>query len=311
MTNARISVRRLSEADAEAYVSFRRDMLAAAPFAFGASPEDDFASEPGAVLEQLRRGDDSVIFGAFDDDDHLVGSVGMFRDRHRKASHKMHVWGMFVATSHRGRGIGRRLLDAAVAHARSRAGVTRVDLSVSSDATAARRMYQLAGFASWGVEPDALRIDSRSIPEEHMVLPLGEATPGDRDAVIAVAERMFAAMRDKDESSLRALMHENSAFVSWRTAQREVTRRSGDEFVRGVLSNPAKLEERMFEPRVESDGPLATLRAPYDFHIDGRFSHRGTDVFVFLRESDGWKLVSATYTVESQSRDSLRSSSLE
>lgn len=156
--------------DAAAYLAFRQAMLRDSPLAFASSPDDDRASSVGAVRVSLSRAPEAVVIGAFDDG--LIGSIGLFRDHHRKAAHKAHIWGMYVTPDHRGRGVGRRLLDAAIAHARTLPGVEWVHLSVSEAAPTAKRLYEKAGFQTWGREPDALRHDGRSASEWHMALEL-------------------------------------------------------------------------------------------------------------------------------------------
>jgi len=164
-------IRELREHDAEAYVALRRDALLDSPLAFGASPTDDFVSSAEAVREQLRQAPEWVILGAFQPG--LVGAVGLFRDHHVKSSHKVHLWGMYVALGHRRQGIAADLLQAALGHARSLPGVAWVHLSVTSAAPGARRLYDRAGFEVWGTEPEALRHDGQSVVEHHMALHLG------------------------------------------------------------------------------------------------------------------------------------------
>lgn len=163
-------IRILRKEDAEAYAELRREALIDSPLAFTSSPADDFASSPETLREQLRRAPDSVILGAFDEG--LVGAVGVYRDRHVKASHRVHVWGMYVAPSHRGKGIAAELMQGVIQHARSLPGVSWVLLSVSSAAPGARRMYERLGFQLWGTEPDALRYEGQSVVENHMALRL-------------------------------------------------------------------------------------------------------------------------------------------
>jgi len=167
-------IRELSEQDAEAYVELRREALLEAPLAFASSPADDFVSTPEVVREQLRRAPESVIIGAFRE--HLVGAVGLYRDRHLKSSHKAHLCGMYVTPSHRGHGIASELLAAALRHAGALPGVSWVHLTVSSAAPAAKRLYERAGFQSWGTEPDAMRHDGQTAVEYHMALNLKSGT---------------------------------------------------------------------------------------------------------------------------------------
>ncbi|MDH3456902.1 MAG: GNAT family N-acetyltransferase [Gemmatimonadota bacterium] len=166
-------IRLLQEADAQAYIDLRRQALLEAPLAFTASPEDDVAASVEAVREQLRQTPQSVIIGAFQDG--LVGIVGLYRDRHAKASHKSHLWGMYVTPDHRQQGLGSQLLEAALRHARTLAGITWVHLGVSSAASEARRLYDRAGFRVWGAEPDALRHADQAVVEYHMALQLESA----------------------------------------------------------------------------------------------------------------------------------------
>jgi RimJ/RimL family protein N-acetyltransferase len=164
-------IRALRAHDAEVYAAVRRHALLEAPLAFGASPTDDSAAGPEAVREQLRRAPAWVILGAFRPA--LIGAVGLFRDRHLKGAHKAHLWGMYVAPSHRREGVAAELLQAALQHARALPGVSWVHLSVSAAAPEAQRLYERAGFRVWGTEPDALRHDGHAVVTHHMALHLG------------------------------------------------------------------------------------------------------------------------------------------
>jgi GNAT superfamily N-acetyltransferase len=160
----------LEAADAAALLKLRRESLLAEPLAFLASPEDDLASSEEAVRAMLTRAPEAVVFGARADG--LVGLVGLHRGTARKAAHKANLWGLYVTQAWRGRGVGAALVGAAVAHARTLAGVSAVRLSVSESALGARRLYERCGFTAWGTEPDALRSAGRSLAECHMQLEL-------------------------------------------------------------------------------------------------------------------------------------------
>jgi len=164
-------IRPLGPADAEAWFALRQRALADAPLAFASSPEDDLVTDVAAAREQLGRTLESVIFGAFGDGA-LVGSVGLYRDRHLKMAHKAHLWGLWVDPSARRRGLAAALVAAAIEHARSLSGVSWVHLTVSSAAEEARMLYESLGFRVWGSEPDALRHDGRCVVDHHMALPL-------------------------------------------------------------------------------------------------------------------------------------------
>ena len=161
-------IRPLDEHDLDAYVALRLRSLRECPLAFSASPEQDVAWS----RESLQRAPEWMLFGAFEGAT-LAGAAGLMRARHAKTAHRMQLWGMYVAPEHRGRGFGAQLLEAAIAHARSLAGVAWIDLSVTSAAVTARRLYERAGFTSWGTTTDALRYDGDAADEHHMTLRLG------------------------------------------------------------------------------------------------------------------------------------------
>lgn len=99
---------------------------------------------------------DWPIYAAMDGDA-LVGwaditPVGVPESVHRG------VLGMGLLASHRGAGIGRRLLEACLDHA-PRCGITKVELTVFTSNMAAIALYRKAGFKDIGVIKDYRRLD--------------------------------------------------------------------------------------------------------------------------------------------------------
>jgi len=73
--------------------------------------------------------------------------------------------------------------------------------------------------------------------------------------------------------------------------------RTGADFLQGIGGDQRDLLERIWDPAVEVSGRVAMVWAPYDFHLDGTFTHCGIDVLTFLKIEDGWKVTSITYNV--------------
>jgi ribosomal protein S18 acetylase RimI-like enzyme len=168
MSSERVSM--LTPDDAEAFAGLRREALLDSPLAVAASPDADLAADLGHARQQHAGAPDNAVFGAFRE--RLVGCVGIWRDRHIKLDHKAHVWGMYVAPTHRRHGLGAELLLAAIGHAESLRGVDWVQLSVSSASPGARRLYEGYGFCVWGTEEDAMRYEDAVTTEYHMALRL-------------------------------------------------------------------------------------------------------------------------------------------
>lgn len=92
-------------------------------------------------------------------DGQLIGWCDVLR---QFAHVKQHVGtlGMAVSGRHRGEGVGRALIEAAISHASQR-GLTRIELTVHSENTTAQALYRSVGFQLEGTQVRAWRIDNR------------------------------------------------------------------------------------------------------------------------------------------------------
>lgn len=128
----------------------------------------------------------------------------------------------------------------------------------------------------------------------------GQARPAaDEDEILSVVQGLFDAMAERDTAAARELLAPGARFlriaVDADTAVRQW--RDADAFLRGIAADGPTLRETIHDPRVTTDGPHATVRAPYRFRVDGDFSHCGTNVFHLTRGPDGWVLAAVAYTV--------------
>jgi RimJ/RimL family protein N-acetyltransferase len=98
-------------------------------------------------LRTVRRSHDAGVFVA-EDGDEIVGRLSVARDSHPASRHVADL-GLMVAASHRRRGVGTALLDAAVAWARL-AGVRKLELHVFPHNEAAIALYERYGFRREG-----------------------------------------------------------------------------------------------------------------------------------------------------------------
>jgi ribosomal protein S18 acetylase RimI-like enzyme len=167
---APMNIRRLIPSDAPAFRQLRLRALREHPEAFTSSHEEDEKLALTVTAERLQPGSAVRFWGAFDGD-RLLGMVGLEREQRAKNRHKATVVGMYVAPEAAGRGIGAALLDRLMSEARS-SGVELLVLTVTQDNRTATALYERAGFHSFGVEPDAIRVDGRSLGKRHMFLGL-------------------------------------------------------------------------------------------------------------------------------------------
>lgn len=118
--------------------------------------------------------------------------------------------------------------------------------------------------------------------------------------VVAVVQRLFDAMAARDTASARALLLPGSQFVSARGDTTIVRPRVQDDtsFLRMLATTKDRLLERFWQPTVMVDGSIATVWAPYDFHVNGAWSHCGIDVVTLLKVGEAWQVTGITYTVQ-------------
>ncbi|MBM3728812.1 MAG: GNAT family N-acetyltransferase [Acidobacteria bacterium] len=148
-----------------------------APAAFGLSVEEHRRTTAETVWPGfVTSGDGSFVLGAFVEGA-LAGMAGLFRERKVKTRHKAELWGVYVKPAWRGRGMARALVAAVLERAGCE-GVEQVQLTVSAGQGEARRLYESLGFQTFGVEPQALKLDSGYVDYEHMVLRLATNTKG-------------------------------------------------------------------------------------------------------------------------------------
>jgi ribosomal protein S18 acetylase RimI-like enzyme len=103
----------------------------------------------------------------------MVAALTCEREPRQKVRHLAHLVGMMVADDQQGQGLGRRLLNQALALLRSEPELEQVTLSVSASNVAALRLYEGAGFTRYGLLPRAIRLpDGRYIDKALMTCPL-------------------------------------------------------------------------------------------------------------------------------------------
>ena len=100
-----------------------------------------------------------------DDSPLLIAVAGIYRVDNPKFSHRAKLWGVFVDSDYRGRGLGHAITSAAIDLACSWAGVAYIDAGVSESAPSALRVYKNLGFVEWGREPESTQYDGQRFDE--------------------------------------------------------------------------------------------------------------------------------------------------
>lgn len=168
-----MDIRKLTAADAAAYRELRREMCELHPAAFNQTPDEVTAASDEKVLEWMTPSDvfpEKFMMGAFDGD-RLVGAVGFGREELIKESHRSWIWGVYVRSEARGKGISKLLVKAVIDEARKMNGLEVITLVVAVTQTSARTLYTSLGFYTTGLILRGLKLpDGSYVDYEDMIL---------------------------------------------------------------------------------------------------------------------------------------------
>lgn len=125
-------------------------------------------------------------------------------------------------------------------------------------------------------------------------LALHADTPDDQ-AVLAPIQAMFAGMSARDAAAIRKPTLPGGVMVLMRDGKPlQIT---FEDFATRV-AKPGKesIEERIHDPLIRIDNDLAVVWAPFDFYVDGKVNHCGTDLFNLVRQDGEWRIASVADT---------------
>lgn len=118
--------------------------------------------------------------------------------------------------------------------------------------------------------------------------------------IMAVVDAALERISAEDMVGFTDLMIEGAVIASVGGAGEggEPVARTRTRAEERIRTFDADLVERGFDAEVKVSGPMAMVWLPYDFYRDGEWSHCGIDVFTLVRTGAGWRIATATYTVE-------------
>ena len=119
-----------------------------------------------------------------------------------------------------------------------------------------------------------------------------------------VIETFFEAFHQKDTTSLKGFFTNDAHLTSVQNSLGGVKTKeeSVEDFIQAIGSIPDDLsfEERLLGFNIVDASGMTLVFTPYEFYVNGRFSHCGTNVFTLIEKESKWKIL-ALYDTRNKS----------
>jgi hypothetical protein len=120
------------------------------------------------------------------------------------------------------------------------------------------------------------------------------ATP-DEHAVLAPVNAFFDGLTRRDSSAIEASAIPGATFVSMQYGELEQV--TFEQLAQRVGTGTTHIDERIHDPLIRIDNDLAVVWAPFEFRIDGKLDHCGTDLFNLVHNNGKWVIASLSATL--------------
>jgi hypothetical protein len=120
-------------------------------------------------------------------------------------------------------------------------------------------------------------------------------TPADQQAVIAPINQMFDGMAKRDAAAIKQPLLPGGTLVLMRDGK--PVQMTFDDFATRVgKPGTTKIQERIHDPLIRIDHDLAVVWAPFEFLVDGKVDHCGTDLFNLVHTDNKWIIATVADT---------------
>ena len=128
-----------------------------------------------------------------------------------------------------------------------------------------------------------------------LTTPLLHAATHEEQAILAPVKAMFDGMAKRDATAIKEPLLPGGTMVLMRDGK--PVQMTLEAFADRVgKPGTTQIEERIHDPLIRIDTDLAVVWAPFEFLIDGKVDHCGTDLFNLVRKDGKWLIASIADT---------------
>jgi len=130
----------------------------------------------------------------------------------------------------------------------------------------------------------------------------GQNPTKDEDQIKAVILKTFSAMKSVDSVALKSCFTEKALLhISQVRPEGNVVREVPiASFVKNVMTRkPGDMDERVLSwGPILIDHEIATAWVPYEFYLNGKFTHKGVDAFILVKVGEEYKIQTLLYNMQ-------------
>ena len=128
-----------------------------------------------------------------------------------------------------------------------------------------------------------------------LTTPLLHAATPEEQAILTPVKAMFDGMAKRDAAAIKEPLLPGGTMVLMRDGK--PVQMTLEAFADRVgRPGTTQIEERIHDPLIRIDNDLAVVWAPFEFLIDGKVDHCGTDLFNLVRKDGKWLIASVADT---------------
>jgi hypothetical protein len=127
-------------------------------------------------------------------------------------------------------------------------------------------------------------------------------TNKNEDQIKSVILKTFSAMKSVDSVALKSCFTEKALLhISQPRPEGTLVREVPiDNFIKNVMTRkPGDMDERVLSwGPILIDHEIATAWVPYEFYLDGKFTHKGVDAFILVKVGEEYKIQTLLYNMQ-------------
>jgi hypothetical protein len=114
----------------------------------------------------------------------------------------------------------------------------------------------------------------------------------EQKAVLTAVRTLLDTIARRDKEGMRQLLVPEGCAIQSR--DHRVAHTGLGDFPQLMPGGTARLEERIYNPRVLIDDDIAMVWAHYDFLVDGEVHHWGTNILSLVKQQGQWRVCAVT-----------------